>query len=187
MEAASLRLKPQDPHPASMPAADDQYPFVPPKMRFRSKVWHPNVSSANGAICLDILKDQWSPALTLKTALLSLQALLSSPQPDDPQVIILGTLRSLALPQEFFVSTGAPDPSSILKKSACHVASCVIGLFCLSGLSLHQAGRNLDIGGTFSTESQVGHQLGQYILRRIHRVWIVIGCIIDIEATFFCC
>ena len=67
------------------PCADDQYPFVPPKMRFRSKVWHPNVSSANGAICLDILKDQWSPALTLKTALLSLQALLSSPQPDDPQ------------------------------------------------------------------------------------------------------
>lgn len=64
---------------------DDQYPFVPPKMRFITKVWHPNISSANGAICLDILKDQWSPALTLKTALLSLQALLSSPQPDDPQ------------------------------------------------------------------------------------------------------
>jgi ubiquitin-conjugating enzyme (huntingtin interacting protein 2) len=64
---------------------DNQYPFVPPKMRFVTKVWHPNVSSQNGAICLDILKDQWSPALTLKTALLSLQALLSSPEPDDPQ------------------------------------------------------------------------------------------------------
>mmetsp|Transcript_23505 Transcript_23505/g.64814 ORF Transcript_23505/g.64814 Transcript_23505/m.64814 type:complete len:192 (-) Transcript_23505:333-908(-) len=64
---------------------DEQYPFVPPKMRFVTKVWHPNISSANGAICLDVLKDQWSPALTLKTALLSLQALLSSPQPDDPQ------------------------------------------------------------------------------------------------------
>ena len=48
-------------------------------------VWHPNVSSVTGAICLDILKDQWSPALTLKTALLSLQALLCAPEPNDPQ------------------------------------------------------------------------------------------------------
>ena len=54
-------------------------------MVFLTKVWHPNVSSQNGAICLDILKDQWSPALTLKTALLSLQALLSTPEPNDPQ------------------------------------------------------------------------------------------------------
>jgi ubiquitin-conjugating enzyme (huntingtin interacting protein 2) len=61
------------------------YPFEPPKMRFITKVWHPNVSSANGAICLDVLKEQWSPALTLKTALLSVQALLASPEPDDPQ------------------------------------------------------------------------------------------------------
>lgn len=61
------------------------YPFQPPKMRFDTKVWHPNISSANGAICLDILKNEWSPALTLRTALLSLQALLSCPNPDDPQ------------------------------------------------------------------------------------------------------
>ncbi|KAL0429635.1 UNVERIFIED_CONTAM: Ubiquitin-conjugating enzyme E2 27 [Sesamum radiatum] len=63
----------------------DGYPFEPPKMRFATKVWHPNISSQSGAICLDILKDQWSPALTLKTALLSVQALLSAPEPDDPQ------------------------------------------------------------------------------------------------------
>lgn len=61
------------------------YPFVPPKMRFETRLWHPNVSSQTGAICLDILKDQWSPALTIRTALLSLQALLSMPEPDDPQ------------------------------------------------------------------------------------------------------
>jgi len=62
-----------------------QYPFEPPKMKFITKVWHPNISSANGAICIDILKDQWTPALTLKTALLSLQSLLASPEPSDPQ------------------------------------------------------------------------------------------------------
>ena len=62
-----------------------QYPFEPPKMKFTTKVWHPNVSSQTGAICLDILKDKWSPALTIKTALLSLQALLCAPEPDDPQ------------------------------------------------------------------------------------------------------
>eukprot|EP00475_Leptophrys_vorax_P015891 TRINITY_DN22272_c0_g1_i1.p1 TRINITY_DN22272_c0_g1~~TRINITY_DN22272_c0_g1_i1.p1 ORF type:complete len:193 (+),score=4.50 TRINITY_DN22272_c0_g1_i1:74-652(+) len=67
----------------------EHYPFKPPKMTFITKVWHPNVSSQNGAICLDILKDQWTPALTLKTALLSLQALLSSPEPDDPQDAIV--------------------------------------------------------------------------------------------------
>jgi len=67
------------------------YPFVPPKMRFETKVWHPNVSSANGAICLDILKNEWSPALTLRTALLSLQALLSCPNADDPQDAVVAS------------------------------------------------------------------------------------------------
>lgn len=61
------------------------YPFAAPKMQFDTKVWHPNISSQTGVICLDILKNEWSPALTIRTALLSLQALLSTPEPDDPQ------------------------------------------------------------------------------------------------------
>ena len=69
----------------------NEYPFEPPKMKFDTKVWHPNISSQTGAICLDILKDKWSPALTLKTALLSLQALLSAPVPEDPQDAVVAT------------------------------------------------------------------------------------------------
>ena len=61
------------------------YPYTPPKIRFSTKIWHPNVSSVTGAICLDVLGKEWSPALTIRTALLSILALLSSPEPEDPQ------------------------------------------------------------------------------------------------------
>jgi len=61
------------------------YPFRPPNMRFETKIWHPNVSSQTGAICLDTLSSQWSPVLTIKSALISLQSLLSTPEPKDPQ------------------------------------------------------------------------------------------------------
>jgi len=63
----------------------ESYPFQPVKMKFATKVYHPNVSSASGAICLDILKDAWSPVLTLKSTMISLQSLLCSPEPSDPQ------------------------------------------------------------------------------------------------------
>ncbi|KAF4726763.1 ubiquitin-conjugating enzyme E2 K, partial [Perkinsus olseni] len=61
------------------------YPYTPPKMKFDTKIWHPNISSQTGAICLDVLGKEWSPALTIRTALLSIQALLSCAEPDDPQ------------------------------------------------------------------------------------------------------
>ena len=63
----------------------DDDPFKPPKMKFDTKIWHPNISSVTGAICLDILKNEWTPALTIRTALISLQALMCEPVPNDPQ------------------------------------------------------------------------------------------------------
>ena len=59
------------------------YPMAPPKVRFLTKIYHPNIDKL-GRICLDILKDKWSPALQVRTVLLSIQALLSAPNPDDP-------------------------------------------------------------------------------------------------------
>ncbi|KAH8742043.1 ubiquitin-conjugating enzyme [Cryptosporidium ryanae] len=61
----------------------EHYPMEPPKVRFLTKIYHPNIDKL-GRICLDILKDKWSPALQIRTVLLSIQALLSSPEPDDP-------------------------------------------------------------------------------------------------------
>lgn len=60
-----------------------EYPFKAPTVRFETGCFHPNVD-ANGYICLDILKDKWSAAYSVKSILQSIQSLLSDPNCASP-------------------------------------------------------------------------------------------------------
>ena len=61
----------------------EDYPMASPKVHFMTKINYPNVDKL-GRIYLDILKDKWSPALQICTVLLSIQALVSALNQDDP-------------------------------------------------------------------------------------------------------
>ena len=59
------------------------YPFSPPDIRFLSKIFHPNIS-LDSIICLDILKYNWSPVLSMYKVIISLISLLSDPNTKSP-------------------------------------------------------------------------------------------------------
>ena len=62
----------------------DGYPLVPPRARFLTRIYHPNIDKF-GRICLDVLKEStWTAAMNINSILLSIQSLLSDPNPSDP-------------------------------------------------------------------------------------------------------
>jgi len=63
----------------------NDYPFKPPKVIFKTPIYHCNINK-QGGICLDLLKNNWSPALNIGKLLLSICSLLADPNPEDPLV-----------------------------------------------------------------------------------------------------
>jgi len=62
---------------------DRQYPFTPPKVRFLTPIWHPNIS-VDGKVCISILGEDWTPALDLVGVIESIRNLLNFPNPNSP-------------------------------------------------------------------------------------------------------
>ena len=61
------------------------FPFIPPKIYFRTKIYHPNFNYKSGQICccaLDILKYQWNPLITIVQILKYIRWLLDNPDLD---------------------------------------------------------------------------------------------------------
>ncbi|PYH64534.1 putative ubiquitin conjugating enzyme (UbcJ) [Aspergillus vadensis CBS 113365] len=61
------------------------YPLTPPKITFKTRISHPNISFTTGEICLTLLTtEHWSPVYTLSSTLSAIHQLLSDPRPDSP-------------------------------------------------------------------------------------------------------
>ncbi|KAI1814490.1 ubiquitin-conjugating enzyme [Poronia punctata] len=60
------------------------YPLAPPKMTFRTEIVHANVNLKTGEICLDLLKDAWTPAYSVLECVRAVRMLLSCPETDSP-------------------------------------------------------------------------------------------------------
>lgn len=68
------------------------YPTKPPVIKFRTRIFHPNIAWKDGEICLDVLQSQWTPAWSLSSACTAILALLDAPEPDSPLNVDAATL-----------------------------------------------------------------------------------------------
>ena len=69
------------------------YPYRPPtEAKFITKIWHPNVCSVTGAMCLDIEKEDWTTACSIYTVMLSIHALLAIPVLSEPRDDVVASM-----------------------------------------------------------------------------------------------
>ncbi|KAG5295167.1 ubiquitin-conjugating enzyme [Histoplasma ohiense] len=96
----------------------EDYPQSPPKAAFRTRIWHPNVDESTGAVCVDTLKKDWEPKLTLRDVLITISCLLIHPNPDSALNSVAGSLLqddydAFARQAELITSIHAPIPKDM--------------------------------------------------------------------------
>jgi ubiquitin-conjugating enzyme E2 S len=103
------------------------YPKAPPKATFKTRIYHPNVDEKTGAVCLETLKRDWDPKLTLKDILITISCLLIQPNPDSALNASAGALiqedyDAFSNQARLMSSIHAPIPGHLL--SAVREAKC---------------------------------------------------------------
>ncbi|OJJ83675.1 putative ubiquitin conjugating enzyme E2, partial [Aspergillus glaucus CBS 516.65] len=96
----------------------EDYPKSPPKAMFRTRIWHPNVEETTGAVCVDTLKRDWKPELTLRDVLITISCLLIYPNPDSALNSAAGALQqedyeAFARQAKVMTSIHAPVPADM--------------------------------------------------------------------------
>ncbi|EXJ86127.1 ubiquitin-conjugating enzyme E2 S [Capronia coronata CBS 617.96] len=96
------------------------YPKSPPKATFKTRIYHPNVEETTGAVCLETLKRDWDPKLTLKDILVTISCLLIQPNPDSALNAAAGSLiqedyEAFSTQAKLMTSIHAPIPRHLLK------------------------------------------------------------------------
>lgn len=61
----------------------DEYPFEAPKVKCLTKVWHPNIDS-NGNVCVNVLRENYSSALSLTSIFAGIIFIFTEPNVSDP-------------------------------------------------------------------------------------------------------
>lgn len=61
----------------------NSYPHEPPKLKCETSIYHPNIDR-DGNVCLNILREDWKPVLTINSIIYGLLYLFYEPNPEDP-------------------------------------------------------------------------------------------------------
>ncbi|KAF4693524.1 NEDD8-conjugating enzyme Ubc12 [Perkinsus olseni] len=59
------------------------YPHDAPKVKCETKIYHPNID-LDGNVCLNILREDWKPILSISSVVYGLLYLFLEPNPNDP-------------------------------------------------------------------------------------------------------